>query len=407
MLHQITQSCSRSKISVVPANWQTKRASTTTKWKIYYRYYDQQFKNDKSLWGKMFVLKGMNATDNLEERQEITKALIEQEMDMLDNRLWNPITLRYMVVGSASKSNMTLAEALRFALKKTNGVHKVLTDIRSVVNGFLNSASMLFDENSMMPYSMLPIADVKRKHVKEILDNCYNINTKFTDKRYNKYKAYLSKLYRELIDDELVETNVFTDIRPKAELKPLKEVLTDREAFLINKYLRENCYTFWRFVQIFFYSDARETELANLKKKDVDFANQEFVVTVIKGHKKRQEVKQISNEVWDLWQELLADTEDNDYLFSKGLKPGKVPIQADQFGRRWNRYVKGQMGIDKDLRSLNHLHLTKVSEAIGIKAAAASRSHSTPVITMTRYDVGHKKRLLDEVKNAGIKFGNS
>jgi len=46
-----------------------------------------------------------------------------------------------------------------------------------------------------------------------------------------------------------------------------------------------------------------------------------------------------------------------------------------------------------------------VSEAVGIRAAAASRSHTTPVITMTRYDVGHKKRLLDEVRNAGVKFG--
>lgn len=402
---QITQSCFRSEFSVTPANWNTQRASVTKKWRIFYRYYDNQFRHNKDLWGKMFPIKGMNHVKTLEEKQALTRALIDAEKDLLDNRLWNPVTLQFMGNSALANKNMTLAQALRYALNKTNGVQNVLTDIKSVVNGFLKSAAMMFDENCMLPYSALPVVDVKRKHVKDILENCYRINKNFTDNRYNVYKAYLSKLYRELIDDEVVETNVLTYIRPKQVVQKLKEVLTDREAFLINKYLRENCYTFWRFVQIFFYSDARETELGLVRKEDVNLDTQAFTVTVIKGNKQTQQVKQISNEVWDIWRELLQEANEGDYIFSEGLKPGIRPIRPDQFGRRWNRYVKGQMGIDKDLRSLNHLHLTKVSEAVGIRAAAASRSHTTPVITMTRYDVGHKERLLDEVRNAGVKFG--
>ena len=91
-------------------------------------------------------------------------------------------------------------------------------------------------------------------------------------------------------------------------------------------------------------------------------------------------------------------------MFGKNLEPGDHPIRVDQVGRRWNKYVKQEMGIQKNMRSLNHLHLTRVSEKLGIEAAAGSRGHTTPVITMTRYDVGHKRRVLKAVRESGVRF---
>ena len=63
---------------------------------------------------------------------------------------------------------------------------------------------------------------------------------------------------------------------------------------------------------------------------------------------------------------------------------------------------EGEIEYGKKLTALDAM----VADALGVQAAAASRSHTTPVITMTRYDVNSKKRLLDEVKQAGVKFGN-
>ena len=418
MRKQITPTCSRSQISVVPANWNKANASAAKKWKIYYRYYDSQFVNDKAMWGKMFVLKGMNDVKLLSEKQAITKALIEQESDLLDNRLFNPITRRYMDGSTQVQGGMTFKEAMVWACDKIEGVKGTKVELHSSLKGILQSAETIFNQDVMLTMADTPINHIKRRHIKEMLDNCYNVRrdrrTKelnFSSKRYNVYKKHIARFYRELVDAEIVETNIAADIRSKPVVKPLKEILTDEEADVISNHLHEVHYKFWRFVILFFYSDCRLSEFVQLKKDArVSLDKQEFIVTVIKGKARRQVEKQISNEVLYLWQELMNEAKDGEYLFSTSAAPGNEFVGAARASKRWHKYVKigkedGGLGINKDLRSLNHLHLTKVSEAVGIKAAAASRSHTTPVITMTRYDVGHKKRLLDEVRNAGVKFG--
>lgn len=407
MRTQITDSCYRSQISVIPANWDKPTAPISKKWSIYYRYYDQQFRQDKARWGKLIVLKGMNDCSSLHERQAITKALIEQEMDLLDKQQWNPIRNCFMVGSSGLSHSMTFAEAMEWSFKRITGVPGTLNDMKSAKNYMISSAASLFDQQAFVTYSNLPIGLVKRKHLKEIIDNCYLLNKNYTDKRYNVYRKYLVRFYRELIDADIVESNPAIEIRTKQVVRQLKQVLTDKEAETITNHLYKNHYHFWRFVMVFFYSDARETELMQLRKgENVDIDKQEFVVTILKGKAKRDERKQISNEVVDLWHEILSEAKDGQYLFSAGLKPGSKAIRAEQVGRRWFKYVKRDLRINKTLGSLNHLHITKVSKAIGIKAASASRSHTSTVITMTRYDVDHKQRLLEEVKNAGVKFGN-
>jgi hypothetical protein len=37
-----------------------------------------------------------------------------------------------------------------------------------------------------------------------------------------------------------------------------------------------------------------------------------------------------------------------DYVFSKNLLPGKIPIDPSQVGRRWRRHVKIPLGITAD-----------------------------------------------------------
>lgn len=402
------QGCSRSELSVIPKNWESKRASLSKNWRIYYRFYDPRFRDNKQEWGRMFNMRGMNKAKSLEERQEITKALIAQEIDLLDVQGWNPITCEFMKSENKDgvHASTGFVDALRFAYEKITASRFVLTDIRSVINGVEASARMLFEKELLINYASIPVSKIRHKHLKEILRNCYQVSKTFTDKRYNRYKDYLNKLFKELLDLDAIEFNPCAELQKLPVVKNRTMVLTPEQEMLINEYLRSKNYNFWRFMMIFFYSDARITELLTVRKDaSVDLVNQFFYVTVVKGKNRRQVPKQISNEVLHLWQELWTSAKDGDYLFSKNLVPGVQKIRHDQPARRWARLVKRDLKIPVDFRALNHLHLTKVADALGIQAAAASRSHTTPVITMTRYDVNSKKRLLEEVKQAGVKFG--
>jgi hypothetical protein len=412
-MHYTINGCYYSDIKVLPKNWKTKKSlKPKEKWLVYYRFYDPVFKDTKS-WGQLIRFKGMNETDDIDIRKQITKDLIEQEHALLQRRFWNPVTGKNMMDTPSDRTNrFTLRQALMWGYEKLDCIQQTKNDILSVINGFLAAAETLYDTDLLLPYDKIPVRQFSRSKVYATLDKCFEMNDRFTNKRYNRYKDYLSSVFRKLLKYEIVESNVMRDIEKKKTIKTMQKVLTLEEEQLVNDHIRDKDYEFWRFMQIFFYADARETELMKVRKDDrINIAAQEFQVTILKGKNPEDAMKQISNEVVDLWKELLQEAKEGDYLFSKGLKPGPVPIRYDQINRRWSKLVKrpkakGGLGINKDFRTLNHSHLTKVSKKLGIETAAGSRNHKTPIITMKHYDVEVKQRMREEVRNSGVKLGS-
>lgn len=407
-----TNGCYFTPLKVLPKNWK-KRSSIRKgeKWQIYYRFYDPTTQNNSHLWGKLFRIKGMNVTNDAKERIAITEQLINKETQMLQN-FWNPVFAKFMVASAEEKkSRFTVQDALWYGFDKLECTRHVQVDIKSKITGFINAAKLVYDYERFSPVNELPIKELSLTKIYQVLDKCYEINPRFTDATYNKYRAYLSHVFKKLKRYEVIDHNLMLDVETKRTIKKIRKTLTIEEEQLMNEHLYQKDYYFWRFMQIFYYADARETELMKIRNDGtVNIAQQEFIVEIIKGKQRREELKQISNEVVHLWKEIIEEAKPGDYLFSKGLKPGPNAIRPDQIGRRWKRLVKspiskGGLGINKDFRSLNHSHITKVSTALGIKAAAESRGHTTPVITMSVYDVTRKQRLLDEVKNSGVALG--
>lgn len=420
MHHFTVNGCYRTEINVTPKNWKKlkslsidKKTGRPKKWMIYYRFYDPQFKDDPTKWGVLIRLKGMNEADEIEARKKLTQDLIDQEKQLVDTRLFNHATGKLMAKMPEHKSiNFSLRDALWWGYEKLNCIQQTKNDIKSVIDGFLTAAETLFDTEFMKTYDKIPVRQFTRSRVYHTLEKCYELNERFSKNRYNVYKAYLSAIYRRLLRFEVVEHNVMRDIEKEKVVKRKRKILTTEEEKLVNDHLYEKSYYFWRFMQVFFYADARETELMKLKKNsDINLKEQEFHVTILKGNRPEESIKQISNEVLPLWREIMDEAKQGEYLFSKGLKPGPHPIRPDQIGRRWYKLVKrpkvkGGLGIKKDFRSLNHSHMTKVSKLLGIKAAQISRGHKTPIVTMQHYDINYKKNELNEVKNAGVKLGS-
>ncbi len=72
-------------------------------------------------------------------------------------------------------------------------------------------------------------------------------------------------LFKELLELETIESNPIRDLSKRKTIKKLRELLSDKEREKIDKYLKLNFYIFWRFVNIFFHSGARESEMLALR----------------------------------------------------------------------------------------------------------------------------------------------
>jgi integrase len=390
-MQHLNNNCRVSAINVIPGNWASPKASTARNWRISYRFYDPRFPRAKQI-----AIAGMNRYKDLKDRQSVTKALIDQETALLqrgfnpfDNVVPDPLPV-------AIGPQMAFGDALNMAAEKIVAVKGTKIDIRSVIKGMSAAADRLNLD--------LPIGQIGRRHIKMMLENCREHNKRFSDKRFNKYKAYLSTLFRQLIEMELVESNPVRDIAKAKETQTLREELTPEDMQKIAA-LKETNFEFYRYVVIFFYSGSRTTELFRLKREDVNLPNQEFKVLVKKGRQYREDMRGISDEVVGLWTGLIQAAKPGEFLFSKNLRPGAKPIRPDQINRRWNKYVKTGLGVEKDFYALKHTYADQIAARLGIDHAATADGHTTPVITLKHYATGEKARQRERIKKAGIKFG--
>ena len=90
--------------------------------------------------------------------------------------------------------------------------------------------------------------------------------------------------------------------------------------------------------------------------------------------------------------------EEDDFIFSKDLLPGKSAIQSYQITKRWNRHVKKKLGISEDFYSLKHLNLDETATILGIDDASAMASHTSTNITSKFYAIGEKQRQNERLK---------
>ena len=162
-------------------------------------------------------------------------------------------------------------------------------------------------------------------------------------------------------------------------------------------------YPFGRFMQIFFHSGARESELMEIKTFNVDLQNQQFLVVVNKGRSSAEYKKPIKNIVLPLWAEIINKAKEGQYLFSKGLKPGDIPINANQ-GRRWRTHIKGKLHITADFYSLKHSNLDEISAELSIQDAAKMASHTSIRTTEAHYATNEAQSQMDRLKNMNNSF---
>ncbi len=395
---QLPNGCSCSDPSVYPKNWQSGGMSLLkTPWYIQYYFHDPAFA-DKHKYGKLVIVKGMNKFKTLQERREATTRLLGFEIFSLQQECYNPITGTRQERTDEIKYEIDPAtpfyEALKLAKEKLTCGHNTLIDIASMLTYVKCAATHL-------KYLNLPVGQIRRRHIKFLLEQCGKEKKKWGPTSFNNYRAYLMMLFKELVELDAVESNPVRDISKMKGIRKIRLTLNEKDRKKIDRHLRKNYFTFWRFIQIFFHSGARIIELLNVKACDVDLAGQRYKCTIKKGRQTTEVWKTIKDIALPHWKQLMKVASSQDYIFSKNLEPGATSIRRDQLTRRWEVHVKEKLGIKADLYSLKHLNTTEMVDALNNEDAAALNSHTSTAMVVNIYDVKQKDRQHNRVK--GVK----
>ncbi|GAA3941299.1 tyrosine-type recombinase/integrase [Chitinophaga oryziterrae] len=471
-MDKLPNECKCSKIAVHPEDWDQPGASAKEIWYIHYRFYDPIFEISFPKGKICIYKKGLNKVKTVKEKRLLVRKALQELTSKLQQG-YNPITKitipppgeeiilpfdttsRYLPIHNDSKMrsisinidqnhmnvakllakeiekkelmpltdnasviNITLLfpntafiSALWGAYKKMQGVRGYLTDVRAAIRNITIAAYFL-------DFLKIPIWNIRRRHIKLCLELCGKLNPKWSNERHNKYRAYLLAIFKQLLAEDAVDTNVVQDILILKKTRRLRKILSEEERDKINAYLLERNYYFWRFVTIFFSSGCRETEMMRLQPSDVNIERREYTTWVLKGREHRQVLRPISQNAILLWKEIIEDCKqitynkrehiklENVFLFSKLLKPGLTAIRPDQLGRRWKKYVKDELQINVDFYSLKHLYSDLLSEQFGLQYAQRQNAHDQ-LSTTKLYAVNEELRLLEKLKGIDIYFASS
>ncbi|WP_431166374.1 tyrosine-type recombinase/integrase [Tenacibaculum halocynthiae] len=402
----LSSGCKVTYPTVTPKNWKTGGKELLLKvWTINYYFTDpllqKQYPN-----GKRYRIKGMNDFKTLGERREATQILIDGLVSKLVNENWNPITKKYMEVKNSINQNSTLIDSLEYYLKIKKISDSYRTDITSMVKFLKVSIHAL-----QLQYKS--ISQIARKDIKALLRHQQETRN-ISNYKYNKYKAQLSALFGDMIEDEVLEHNPTYKIKKLTTDKLLREILTEEDRKRVHFHLKSKYYTFWRFMMIFYSSGSRVSEILQVQVKDVNINKLEFKVFIKKGQQHKEVLKPINKNFAHLWLEVINEQKGNtttlnpnDYLFSKGLSKGKKPIRYEQITRRWKTHVKNQLNITADFYSLKHLYGDKISEQLDIAHAQKLNSHTSSKMMKEHYAVNEKQRTINRLKNVDASFYES
>lgn len=363
-----------------------------------YRFYDPRYPKPKQV-----IIKGMNDYKELTDRQIATQSLYDNEIEKLEGG-YNPRTGALPInqetqTDEVSKFVMApdtpFIAALRRVIHESHYSSEVKIDLRSVLKYTGFAALKLKIESK-------PINTIKKREIRAILKVLPEIKEKWSNRTHNYYKAHLSMIFKYLFNEDVIEYNPVDGIELMQHTVGKRDTLTDEQRIMIDDDLRKDNFGFWMFMQIFFHSGSRTTELLKVQEADVDLVKQEVEYLVKKGKVFRRVKRPIKDSVLIYWRIALSKCAKgkNQYVFSEGLVPGDLPIRREQISRRWRRWVKNKKDANgnpkygenvPDWYSLKHLNSTETAALIGKEAAAQHNAHSLKIFEQV-YDVKAEER---------------
>jgi len=387
MITNTIQGCSYTKLWVSPANWQKATKKDLDKdWYVQCIFFDPRYEKK---YPKGFPYrKKANKPQTIEERRALISFLLKNIPQQFNNG-YNPITKKYMNLRDEGLyPDLLFIEAFKRALEIKSGTKSHLYNIKRAIE-------RLEEASEALGMQYIKIKDLRRVDLKIMLDYL-----QLPDKYYNKFVIYFSSLYRVLIEYECCESNITRDIYPKKTFKEPRLVLEKNELDKIKELLEETHPEFYRYMMIFLYSGARNTELFRLQRKDVDLDKQEFVILLEKGGQYKRCTKVILTPALEYWKEVCEECQSpDDYLFALNFVPSKKMGNTEIVTRFWKRNVKDKLGIEADFYALKHYMLDNLDSDTAMLLASHTNKNTTAI-----YQINKAKKDREMLKQLKIEI---
>ena len=349
-----------------------KLCKSATRWYVYF-----------SVNGKQRRFTGdLNRIKNLRERQIQGKILIEF--------FKNQIALGRFDVGQSTKINRTLIDALSFGLEK-----KKEFIAKKTFHDYSNALGFVYQAIKDIRLEHLYIKDTRRLHVKLIMERLKK-DRKWSNKAYNKNLGYLSAIFTELMQWDLIENNpCFKIKRLPEEESTANRPATQNEITRIKKHLQSKHLGFFRFVVTIYHTGIRPVELTRIKVGMVDLENQTIVMpaNITKGRKK-QRIVPINHHLLKEFEAMdLIKYPQDFYLFGRiptgkrgrnriEFLPATGMLKRDTPNRNWKTHVKNDLGIDVNLYAMKHTGANaKILAGIDLEALRDLYGHQSELMT--------------------------
>ncbi len=386
--------CCISRPTVFPKNWATSQSSISKKWYIQYYFYDPSATPSRKL---VIIKAGINQFGQVSQRRDAVKTIIANEIDLLTLEGYNPITKKFAPplrsFDVSPKANWI--DALNSIKDKISVAPHTL----NCINGTIKDITSAARYNGL---TSLPVSEVRRRHILTCLEYLKSTRASFGNPSYNRHRAYLSTLFKKLVQVEACEINPVREIDKLPEIPVPRTVLSDEQISTIHQKLPNLCSPLYRYVNIFYRSGARSTELLAVKVKDVNLDKREYLCTTRKGKVAKDILRPITMDALPFWQNLLLTGQPEDYIFSKNLQPGNTPGNVDMIASRWKTWIQGKLKIKVTFYALKHLHSTRISAAMGIRAAANFNMHSDDRMVAKVYNIDAAKQQLEISKQINV-----
>ena len=381
------QGCSYTEFWVSPANWQKATKKDLTKeWFVECVFFDPRY--EKKYPKGFSYRKKANKPKTIEERKALISFFLKSIPQQFNDG-YNPITKKYMNLRDEGLyPDLLFIEAYRRALEIKSGTKSHLYNIKRAID-------RLEEASEALGMQYIKVKDLRRVDLKRMLDYL-----QLPDKYYNRFVIYFSSLYRELIEYECCEANITRDIYPKKTFKEPRLVLEKNELDRVREHLEETHPDFYRYMMIFLYSGARNTELFRLQRKDVDLDKQEFVILLEKGGQYKRCTKVILGHALEYWREVCEECKSpDDYLFALNFLPSKKMGNKEIVTRFWKRNVKDKLGIEADFYSLKHYMLDNLDSDTAMLLASHTNKNTTAI-----YQVNKAKKDREMLKQLKIEI---
>lgn len=347
-------------------------------WYVFFRYNQKLFKKT----GDINRIK--NKRMRLIAGEQLAKAIHEKLKEG-----WNP---NVPTLSEIEGSGLSFYQALEFALDKKKGHVENKT-----ISTYFTTLKQVKISISNLNLAMLPIVDLKRVHVKTIMENAMTCH-KWSNKAYNKHLGHVQVLLNELLQWDVIPYN------PAVKMKHLRveessgnRIPTAVEHKRIKEFLFTYHKNFFLFILFIFDTGIRPVELTKVRLNMFDVSTRCLILppTIVKN-RRYQRVVQLSNWLWDIIRPMFDKDYPEDYFLFGSFRPsgegnkgshvdfipGPTQLKRGTATNRWKKLIKDGLGINVDMYWYKRYGANmKILAGISIDALKEQYGHSSKLTT--------------------------